>query len=175
MSKLQMVGNVLWIACALGMAGCATLAPKPSAMAKLAPTQGNTANGTITFTQHDSKVLVDAEIAGLVPGLHGFHIHEKGDCSAPDGTSAGGHFNPTSQPHGDPNGHAHHMGDLPMLYADSDGRAKLHVELDSPMLQPGAENIVGKAVIIHQKFDDFSTQPTGNSGARVACGVILAK
>ncbi|HET8711727.1 MAG TPA: superoxide dismutase family protein [Spongiibacteraceae bacterium] len=157
----------------LAMAGCAALQHEPSAQAKLAPTQGNTANGTVTFTQHGDKVLLDAEIAGLTPGLHGFHIHEKGDCSAPDGTSAGGHFNPTHQPHGEPSGIAHHVGDLPMLYADADGRAKLHVELDSVALQ-GEQSIVGRAVIIHQKPDDFVTQPTGNSGARVACGVIMA-
>lgn len=175
MSKLRTAGGMFWTVCTLGIAGCAMMTPGPSAVAKLAPTQGNTANGTVTFTQHDGKVLVDAEIAGLAPGLHGFHIHEKGDCSAPDATSAGGHFNPTSQPHGDPNGHAHHIGDLPMLYADSDGRAKLHVELDSLTLQAGAQNIVGKAVVIHQKLDDFSTQPTGNSGARIACGLIVEK
>lgn len=174
MSKSRVVGSAVWILCTLGITGCAMLAPQPEAIAKLAPTQGNTANGTVTFTQHNAKVLVDAEIAGLTPGMHGFHIHEKGDCAAPDGTSAGGHFNPTKQPHGDPTGHAHHEGDMPMLMADADGRATLHIELDSLALQ-GAESIVGKAVIIHAKADDFATQPTGNSGARVACGVIVAK
>ena len=168
MRKILMASCVV-----LAITGCAALQHEPSVRAKLAPTQGNTANGTVKFTQKGNKVLVEAEIAGLTPGLHGFHIHEKGDCSAADGTSAGGHFNPTRQPHGDPNGHAHHIGDLPMLYADTDGRAKLHVELDWLALQ-GAESIVGKAVIIHAKLDDFTTQPTGNSGARVACGVIMA-
>ncbi len=158
----------------LAITGCVAATHELSAHAKMAPTQGNQANGIVTFTQHDGKVILDAQIAGLTPGLHGFHIHEKGDCSAPDGTSAGGHFNPTHQPHGDPSGHAHHMGDLPMLYADADGHAKLHVELDSLSLQ-GAENIVGRALIIHRNFDDFTTQPTGNSGARVACGVIVAE
>lgn len=153
-------------------AGCSVLPQAPSAKAKLAPTQGNTANGIVTFVQKGNKVLLDAEIAGLKPGLHGFHIHEKGDCSAPDASSAGGHFNPTRQPHGEPNGSAHHVGDLPMLYADDDGRAKLHVELDALTLQ-GEQSIVGRALIIHEKFDDFVTQPTGNSGARVACGVIM--
>ncbi len=175
MSRFRVVKNALWMACALGTASCVTMTPQPSAIAKLAPTQGNGANGTVTFTQHGNKVSMDAEVAGLAPGMHGMHIHEKGDCSAPDGTSAGGHFNPTNQPHGDPNGHTHHMGDLPMLYADTDGRAKLHAELDALSLQAGAESIVGKAVIIHQKLDDFTTQPTGNSGGRVACGVIVAK
>lgn len=173
MRKLRVSSNVIGIMFVLGAVGCTLLKSEPSVMAKLAPTQGNNANGTVTFAQHGDKVIVDAEIAGLTPGMHGFHIHEKGDCSAPDGTSAGGHFNPTKQPHGDPSGHAHHEGDMPMLNADADGRAKLHVELDSLSLQPGENSIVGKAVIIHAKADDFVTQPTGNSGARVACGVVM--
>lgn len=157
------------------LAGCGNLMThEPSAQAKLAPTQGNSANGTVTFSQHGDKVVVDADIVGLTPGLHGFHVHEKGDCSAVDATSAGGHFNPTGKSHGDPSGNEHHAGDLPMLYAGADGRAKLHVELSSLSLQPGEQNIIGKAVIIHQKLDDFKTQPAGNSGARVACGIITA-
>ncbi|HSB95694.1 MAG TPA: superoxide dismutase family protein [Spongiibacteraceae bacterium] len=156
--------------------GCAALGlQQPGAAAKLSPTQGNKATGTVTFTQHGDKVVVDADITGLAPGEHGFHIHEKGDCSAPDGTSAGGHFNPNGQPHGDPAQPHHHFGDMPMLTADAGGHAKLHVELTSITLQEGAGNIIGKSVIVHQKADDYQTQPTGNSGGRVACGVIAAK
>ncbi len=158
---------------AVAMTGCSALPQGPAATVKLAPTQGNAANGRVTFTQTGAKVVVDAEVMGLTPGLHGFHVHEKGDCSAADASSAGGHFNPTNQPHGEPNGAKHHVGDLPMLYADADGRAKLHVELDELALQ-GEFGIVGKSVIVHQKGDDFTTQPSGNSGARVACGVIMA-
>jgi Cu-Zn family superoxide dismutase len=174
MNKLRAVKKVVWLMPILAITGCAMLHHGPSAKAKLAPTQGNTANGIVTFTQHDSKVIVDADIAGLAPGLHGFHIHEKGDCSAADATSAGGHFNPTHQPHGDPSGHAHHAGDLPMLNAGADGRAKLHVEVDWLALQ-GDQSAIGKAVVVHQKMDDFTSQPAGNSGARVACGVIMAE
>ena len=170
MKKLLIAGIV-----AVVLAGCASTAPTPpSAQAVLAPTQGNTAIGTVTFTQQNDKVLVEADIKGLTPGLHGFHIHEKGDCSAPDGSSAGGHFNPTHMPHGSPNSNMHHVGDMPMLLAGDDGTAKLHVELESMALQ-GPNSIVGKSVIIHAQADDFETQPTGNSGARVACGVIVAK
>jgi Cu-Zn family superoxide dismutase len=140
----------------------------------LAPTQGNTATGSVSFTQHGDKVLVDADITGLTPGQHGFHIHEKGDCSAADGTSAGGHFNPTGKPHGDPANPEHHFGDMPMLTADASGHAKLHIELTSISLQDGVGNIVGRSVIVHQKADDYQTQPTGNSGGRVACGIISA-
>lgn len=161
----------------VALAGCASTAPtppSPSAEAVLAPTQGNSAYGTFRFTQHDGKVLVEAEIKGLTPGLHGLHVHEKGDCSAADGTSAGGHFNPTGAQHGSPNSSMHHAGDMPMLLADEDGKARLRVELES-MTLTGPTSVVGKAVIVHAKADDFETQPAGNSGARVACGVIVAK
>lgn len=160
-----------WVVLALG--GCAMFQHGPAAQVTLQPTQGNTAAGTMTFKQKGEQVAIDAEISGLTPGQHGFHIHEKGDCSAPDGTSAGGHFNPTKQPHGDPNGAAHHVGDLPMLMADANGHASLHIESKAIALQ-GEQSVIGKAVIIHQKMDDYATQPTGNSGARVACGVISA-
>jgi Cu-Zn family superoxide dismutase len=157
------------------LSGCATLSPsKPGASAQLQPTAGNSATGTVNFTQKGDKLLVQADITGLTPGDHGFHIHEKGDCSAPDGTSAGGHFNPTSQEHGNPDSAHHHFGDLPMLTADATGHAKITVELDSITLAPGSGNIIGRGVIVHAKADDYQTQPTGNSGGRVACGVIAA-
>jgi Cu-Zn family superoxide dismutase len=146
-------------------------AQQMSATATLKPTSGNTAAGTVTFTQKGDKVAVVANVTGLSPGPHGFHIHEKGDCSAPDAMSAGGHFNPTAKPHGDPTGADHHAGDMPQLVADAGGNANLSAEL-SPMTLGGANDIVGKAVVVHKDADDFKTQPTGNSGARVACGVI---
>jgi superoxide dismutase, Cu-Zn family len=163
------------LAATMLMTGCAMLCPsKPGATAQLQPTSGNKAAGTVSFSQRGDKLLVVAEVTGLTPGEHGFHIHEKGDCSAPDGTSAGGHFNPSGQAHGNPDSSHHHLGDLPMLTADASGNAKLSVELDSITLAEGSGNIVGRAVIVHQKADDFQTQPTGNSGGRVACGVIAA-
>lgn len=144
-----------------------------SAIAQLQPTQGNTATGTVTFTQEGSRVAMEAKISGLAPGSHGFHIHDKGDCSAADGMSAGGHFNPTGKPHGNPNLPDHHAGDMPVLLADASGNASLSADLDVMTIGGGgATGIVGKAVIVHKNPDDFTTQPTGNSGARVACGVI---
>jgi len=143
-----------------------------TATATLAPTAGNTASGTVTFTQMGDKVMVSAKVSGLTPGGHGFHVHEKGDCSASDGMSAGGHFNPTGKPHGDPNASDHHAGDMPMLQADASGNATLSTELGVITVGSGATDIVGKSVIVHKDADDFKTQPTGNSGARVACGVI---
>lgn len=146
----------------------------PSAVASLAPTQGHTATGSVMFHEMGGHLMVHARISGLKPNAeHGFHIHEKGDCSAPDGTSAGGHFNPTGQPHG-PQGAAHHAGDLPALKADANGVAELRVHLDGPTVSAGPASIIGRGLIVHALPDDYTTQPTGNSGARIACGVIAA-
>jgi Cu-Zn family superoxide dismutase len=141
--------------------------------ATLASSAGNNVTGTVVFAQEGRKVFVIAEVIGLKPGPHGFHVHEKGDCSAPDFSSAGGHFNPNGQPHGDPTAGAHHVGDMPMLVADASGKATARAELRSMSIGGGgASDIVGKAVVVHADADDFRTQPAGNSGARVACGVI---
>jgi len=156
----------------LAAACCAEIAQAQTAAATLAPTSGNTAAGTVTFTQKADKVAVSARISGLAPGGHGFHIHEKGDCSAPDGMSAGGHFNPTGKPHGAPNVAEHHAGDLPMLHADASGNAALEAEIEVIAVGSGVTDIVGRSVIVHKDADDYRTQPTGNSGARVACGII---
>lgn len=163
-----------FVVAALLLAGCATTAgTSPSAVAKLEPTTGNTARGTVTFTQKGGKVLLDAKVAGLAPGSHGFHIHEKGDCSSGDGMSAGGHFNPAGKPHAAPTTTERHTGDMPMLVADASGNAALVVELDLMTIGSGPNDIVGRGLVVHKDPDDFKTQPTGNSGARVACGVIV--
>jgi Cu-Zn family superoxide dismutase len=155
------------------VAAClAAAAPAQTATATLAPTAGNIAAGTVIFTQKGDKVTLNAKVSGLAPGGHGFHVHEKGDCSAPDGASAGGHFNPTNKPHGSPHTPDHHAGDMPMLQADASGNATLSTDLDVITIGGGAADIVGKSVIVHKDADDFKTQPTGNSGARVACGII---
>lgn len=162
---------------ALLLTACSSMSGSgaPGATAQLKPTQGNTASATVTFQQMKAEVLVTVEAKGLTPGLHGFHIHEKGDCSAPDATSAGGHFNPTGQPHGDPHTATHHAGDIPMLEADAQGNARLETRLDGLSIGSGPNDIVGRAVVIHAAPDDYRSQPAGNSGARVACGVIVAR
>jgi Cu-Zn family superoxide dismutase len=160
---------------ALGVlvAGCASMTPSgPAAVAVLEPTKGSTAGGTVNFIQKGDKVVVTARVSGLAPGAHGFHIHEKGDCSSGDGMSAGGHFNPYGKPHASPSTADRHAGDMPMLQADGYGEATLTLELDVITIGGGVADIVGKGVIVHKDPDDFKTQPTGNSGARVACGVI---
>jgi len=163
--------GLLWLGAFV--AGCTTMtASGPTAVATLEPTKGNTAAGAVNFVQRGDKLLVTARVTGLTPGGHGFHIHEKGDCSSGDGMSAGGHFNPYGKPHGDPSQPDHHAGDLPMLVADSYGEARVTAEIEGTTVGGGSGDVVGKAVIVHKDADDFTTQPTGNSGARVACGVI---
>ncbi len=158
-------------ALALCLASTAS-AQATSATATLAPASGSSVTGTVTFAQQGETVLVTADVSGLKPGAHGFHVHEKGDCSAPDATSAGGHFNPTSQPHGNPKDDAHHKGDLPALVADANGNAKLKFEFGPATLSPGQLDLMGRAVVVHADPDDYKSQPAGNSGARIACGVI---
>ena len=163
----------IWLALGGLLGLCSNLmGQEMSATATLMPTSGNTAMGTATFTQKGDKVTVVANVSGLSPGSHGFHIHEKGDCSSGDGMSAGGHFNPTGNPHGNPNAPDHHAGDMPMLVADASGNASLTADLTPMTIGTGTTDIIGRAVIVHKDPDDYKTQPTGNSGARVACGVI---
>lgn len=141
------------------------------AIAVLSAASGSSVAGTVTFTAASDGVLVVADITGLKPGLHGFHIHEFGDCSAPDGKSAGGHYNPTKHEHAGPDAEMRHMGDLGNIEADASGKA--HLERKDKMLKLSGENsIIGYGVIVHEKADDLKTQPTGDAGGRVACGVI---
>ncbi|MEJ2195815.1 MAG: superoxide dismutase family protein [Ignavibacteriaceae bacterium] len=141
------------------------------AICLLYPTQGSETMGTVTFSQKADGMLIIADVKGLSPGKHGFHIHEYGDCSQPDGKSAGGHFNPTSKNHGGPNSEDRHVGDLGNLIAKDDGTA--YYEWTDKLLSfSGPKSILGRAIIVHADEDDLISQPTGNAGARIACGVI---
>jgi Cu-Zn family superoxide dismutase len=144
------------------------------AAAVLAATQGNTAAGSLALSADGSAVRITGSLSGLKPnGEFGFHIHEKGDCSAPDASSAGGHFNPTSAPHGDPQGETHHAGDMLNAKSDAQGVAQVDATATNVTLGSGQPNdIVGKAIVLHEKADDYKSQPAGDSGARIACGVI---
>ena len=141
------------------------------AICVLHPTEGNTAQGKVTFTKTGNGIHIEAEMSGLSEGKHGFHIHQLGDCSAPDGTSAGGHFDPENKPHGGPNDEARHVGDLGNIEAGADGNATLSMT-DTLIAFHGEHSIIGRAIIVHAGEDDLTTQPTGAAGARVACGVI---
>lgn len=155
-------------------AGCQLFrAEGPKAIAELQPTRGNTASGTATFKQAGDRVRVHAVVSGLAPGReHGFHLHEAGDCSSGDGMSAKGHFNPYGKPHAHHSTAERHAGDLPALKADSHGRAELTVVLDVLSVASGPASVVGRGLIVHAQPDDYRTQPTGNTGARIACGVV---
>jgi superoxide dismutase, Cu-Zn family len=123
---------------------------------------------------NDGAVTMTGLVSGLKPGSeHGFHVHEKGDCSSPDFKSAGDHFNPTSQQHGDPATPPHHLGDIPNLKADDMGKAPVNARVEGVTLgDQGPNDLVGRAVVVHADPDDYKTQPSGNSGDRIACGVI---
>jgi Cu-Zn family superoxide dismutase len=157
------------------VAACESVSLTPGATAQLRATTGNVASGTVHFVQRGSMVRVSGEVRGLKPNAeHGFHIHEKGDCSSGDGMSAGGHFNPDGKPHGQYGQGSHHAGDLPSLKADGNGVARINFEASTISLEGGPTNIVGKGLIVHRDPDDYRTQPTGNSGPRLACGLIAA-
>ncbi|MGY0612994.1 MULTISPECIES: superoxide dismutase family protein [unclassified Luteimonas] len=151
-----------------------TTAPAAGTMAILAATEGNSVTGEITFAAVDGGVAITGQVNGLPPNTeHGFHVHETGDCSAPDGTSAGGHFNPTDSAHGRVSAGEHHVGDTDNIRADDTGVARVDTRLDGATLADGAPtDVLGRAVIVHADPDDYATQPTGNAGARLACGVI---
>ena len=160
------------------LSACAQMQPPAggaTATAQLKPTTGNSAAGTVQFEQEGNKVVVSAMITGLKPNSeHGFHVHEKGDCSAADATSAGGHFNPGGKPHGQYDKGERHAGDMPNLRADASGVTRVMWETDELSVGSGANSVVGRSVVIHRDPDDFKSQPAGNSGPRIACGVIAA-
>jgi Cu-Zn family superoxide dismutase len=163
----------LLFATATLLGACASTPSGPRATAQLQPTTGNATSGSVSFVQKGNKVLVSGEIRGLKPNAeHGFHVHEKGDCSSGDGMSAGGHFNPTGAPHGVHGMGMHHTGDLPSLKADAGGIARFNFESGSLAVGSGVTDIVGKGLIVHRDPDDYKTQPTGNAGPRLACAVI---
>lgn len=144
------------------------------AVAKVFPLKGHEGiSGTVTFQALEGSgkgVKVIADFIGLKEGKHGFHIHEKGVCEG-DGTSAGAHFNPLNKKHGAPANEDRHMGDMGNIEADSSGRAHLEY-VDTTIELDGPNSIIGKSVILHEKEDDLHTQPSGDAGGRVACGII---
>ena len=145
--------------------------PIESAVAVIHPTVSNQASGTVLFREKSDGVHLKIDIRGLTPGKHGFHVHKFGDCSANNGASAGGHFDPHGMNHGGPGKETRHIGDLGNITADEDGRALIE-KLDNTVSLNGEQGIIGRAIIIHAKPDDLHSQPTGAAGPRVGCGVI---
>ena len=161
------------VATAAATLALAAPAPVTKAVAVLSPLGSSGVSGTVTFTKAEGGVRVQAQLKGLKPGDHGFHIHEFGDCSAPDGASAGGHFNPAGAPHAGPHDPQRHAGDMGNVTAGADGGASVDY-VDPQASFEGANDVLGRGVIVHEKGDDLKTQPTGNAGGRLACGVIGA-
>lgn len=168
-------------AIALGVAACKKKEPeaaKPAAMpakagGKLESKSGSKVTGQVTFTRTpDNKMIATVEVAGATPGLHGVHVHQNGDCSAPDASSAGGHLNPAGVMHGGPASANHHLGDLGNINVAADGRGLLSMTLVGITMNDGPNGILNKSVVVHEKEDDLKTDPSGNSGARVACAVV---
>lgn len=146
---------------------------RPSATARLEPTRGQQARGLVHFTQMGDQVHIQGQVTGLRPGSeHGFHVHDVGDCTSGDGHSAGAHFNPHEAEHGMFMGGEHHTGDLPSLTADAQGTARIDLKISGPRVGSGADDIVGRGLIVHENRDDFTSQPAGDAGARIACAVI---
>lgn len=157
------------------LSGCgiaARLGGPTTLKAQLTPPKGGKASGLMTFRQEGKEVLIQGAFSGLTPGAHGLHIHEGADCGGPAARNAGGHFNPAGTRHGGPGSPSHHLGDLPMLTAGQDGTARFQARMDGMTLDKGRKGIVERTVIVSARPDDFTTQPDGNSGPAVACGVI---
>ena len=145
-----------------------------NAVVHLTGASGSLVSGTLTLAPMHGGVRVTGAIGGLTPGSHGFHVHQTGDCSAADASSAGGHFNPTLQPHGRAEAMPHHAGDIDNIVAGWDGVAHVDVQLAGVSLGDGGrDDIAGRALVVHAAPDDYRTQPSGNSGARIACGVVM--
>jgi superoxide dismutase, Cu-Zn family len=192
--RLSCRHTVLATAAACVLAACSTTAEKPSpsstatmpgaaatstaksGVVNLAPASGSLVSGKLSLIPMGDGVHLSGEIGGLGAGVtHAIHVHEKGDCSAVDASSAGGHFNPTGSAHGRAGTATHHAGDMDNIVADAEGVAKIDIHLAGVTLGGGAANdIVGRAVVVHAAPDDYISQPAGNAGARVACGVITA-
>ena len=149
----------------------AAAGPVTRAVAVLHPAKDGKVEGTLTFAHAADGVKVSGRISGLAPGAHGFHIHEFGDCSAADFSSAGGHYNPMGHQHAGPPEPRRHIGDMGNIQAGDDGVATVDYT-DARLRFEGAHGILGRGVIVHANPDDFKTQPTGNAGGRLACGVI---
>ncbi|HEU4622106.1 MAG TPA: superoxide dismutase family protein [Burkholderiaceae bacterium] len=175
LSLLAVAATVALSACGTSRTTTESMAEGPKAVAMLEPTTAGKASGTVSFVQKGDKVLVVANVQGLTPGAeHGFHIHETPDCSG-DGMKAGAHFNPDANPHGHPGQAQRHAGAMFNLKADSNGVATFKQEVDLITLTEGKYNVIGKPVIVHARADDYVSQPLGNAGGRIACGLIVKR
>jgi len=157
----------------LAALACAHSKSGPMAMATLSPTTGQTARGTVHFTDTADGTEVVVDLTNVPPGVHGFHIHEGASC-ADDAKAAGGHFNPDNAPHAAPDAASHHAGDFGNVTADDKGEVHTTFVTHSITVAAGTKSVVGHAVVLHANPDDLTSQPAGNAGPRIACGVTTA-
>jgi superoxide dismutase, Cu-Zn family len=174
MKKVFLIATVI-IAVILGCKSNSSANTAKKLVLALEAKSNSKVSGTATFTEKNGKVTLVAKVAGLNPGVHAIHIHEKADCSSADAVSAGGHWNPTFKKHGKWGEAEHHKGDIGNFNADADGNGTITFSTDEWCIgcEDATKNIIGKGLIIHQGTDDFTTQPTGNAGARIACTAII--
>jgi len=173
MRRMSWIGTSAAGALLVGGALLASEGPAKTARAELAGIEGSDLKGSVTFREMGGHVHVVAEVENAPAGVHGFHLHEKGDCSAADFTSAGGHFNPAGVDHGAPGADPHHAGDFGNLTIGEDGKGSLELHSSSLTVAEGPNSVVGRAVIVHEQADDLTSQPTGAAGARIGCGVVM--
>ena len=173
----------LWISISIIAMGCdrarqqvdvISSAPAKQATAMIGSLGDSGVTGMAVFTQNGDQITLMAEIQGATPGLHAIHIHANGDCSAPDGTSAGGHWNPTDVAHGKWGEGEFHLGDIGNITVGADGTGRITLTTDLWEIGTGSDiDVVGKGIIVHAGADDFTSQPSGAAGARIGCGVIV--
>jgi Cu-Zn family superoxide dismutase len=160
------------LATILPLAACSSSKPMPMAMAMLVPTANQTAKGMIHFMENrDGSVEVQVDLTGVPAGVHGFHAHDKGDCSD-NGMASGGHYNPLNAPHAGPEAASKHAGDFGNVTANENGIVNTMFTTRSITVSPGPISVAGHAIILHANADDLTTQPSGNAGARIACGIV---
>lgn len=177
MRKMAVVGVfVLLGAGSLALAKGKKAKPEAAKAVIEAPVEaksGSKVTGKATFTEKGKEITVKVAVEGAPPGEHAVHIHEKGDCSSPDAKSAGGHWNPGSDQHGAWAAEHHHLGDIGNMKVGADGKGEVELTTDKWTVGTGQPNdVVGKSIVVHEKVDDFTTQPTGNAGGRIGCAVL---
>jgi Cu-Zn family superoxide dismutase len=155
-----------------GFAATPEAAPGTQATAAIESKSGSKVTGKAAFTEVPTGTKVEIWIENATPGTHGLHIHEKGDCSAPDAASAGAHFNAAGNPHAGPMDKTRHNGDFGNIEIGADGKGHLEIVTDMLTVKPGPNSVVGKSVVFHEKADDLKTQPSGAAGGRFGCGVV---
>jgi len=166
-------GLIALIGCEKVQKTLTTPTPSKQAIAIINPTSGSTVTGMAVFTLTGTTIMLSIEIKNTPPGVHAVHIHENGDCSSPDGKSAGGHWNPTEVAHGKWGEGEFHLGDIGNITVGDDGTGSIELSTELWEIGMGSiQDVVGKGIIVHAGADDFMSQPSGNAGARIGCGVI---